>query len=344
MEDILIELIEPPNLNKCLARIAKSPYSQCTNCPKVDNLCGMHSKSQNIILITAPINKPIKKIIIRKKPDIIKPIVVSSSITVIYPEYDTLRYTVAIIKIQSIWRGYNIRLKINRNGIASFARHLINNDTDFLSFDNIRDIPSSNLFTYRDNRCIYWGFQLATFQELIKLDMDNPYNTLPIDKLIISNFNKYMAKINNNSINIKMDIITDPKVLVQQKCIKVFQKIDNLKQYTKCEWFLELELPQLYRLFFEINDIWNYRVENLDKSKYIPSRILTTISFTSLTQNKNKLDVSNIILDIFDRLVSEGNLVSDRTTASLWVLTALTLVSIHARNDLPWLYQSASHY
>ena len=49
-----------------------------------------------------------------------------------------------------------------------------------------------------------------------------------------------------------------------------------------------------------------------------------------------------ILLNEFKRLLTEGKTIGDRTTASHWILSGITLVNRDARNALPWLYQSAA--
>ena len=122
--------------------------------------------------------------------------------------------------------------------------------------------------------------------------------------------------------------------------------MDNLKNYTKCKWFMELNIYELKELYKQMEDIWNYRLnlsEN-EKKNYVSTGklfILPVFKFLKIN-NINKL--RKILLDNFRKLITEGKTISDRTTASQWILSGLTLVNYDARDSLPWLFQSANIY
>ena len=119
--------------------------------------------------------------------------------------------------------------------------------------------------------------------------------------------------------------------------------MDSLKNYTKCKWFLELNLHELKELYKQLEDIWNYRLclTYTDKLKYTSDGKLFTLSVQKFFRINSKQTAQKILLSEFNRLVTEGNLESDRSTACQWILSALTLVHEDARSSMPWLYQSA---
>ena len=177
--------------------------------------------------------------------------------------------------------------------------------------------------------------------------MSNPYSTLPIPNNVKTNFNNLLSKIQKHR---KVEIIKEKKIdkniKLQQRCIDIFQKMDNLKNYTKCEWFLSLNIAQLKELYKQMEDLWNYRL-NLSfnqKLKYVNDGKLFTISVHKFNKINSKYKASEILLNSFNRLVSEGQTESDKATACQWILSGLTLVNLDARNSLPWLFQSANVY
>ena len=317
------------NLEKCHARLTKDPNKQCTNNPKPNcNLCGIHTNSK--LLVTD---------LIQAKPSI--HIVKKNSKPV--HEFDASSYTRPTILIQKIWRGYSLRKHIKNYGIASIANRLLNNDTEFLTFENTIDIPYRELFTYRDQKGFYWGFRISTFKELISHSTTNPYNTLEIGTETIERFNRLVSQIDKTiNLNIEKPVIADPNIKLQQRCIEIFQKMDELKQYTQCEWFLSLNLNSLKYLYKEMADIWHHRLglSNLDKRKYITNGILFNIPIIEISKIADKYKISHILLDEYEKLVTNGQNLQDRTTGALWVLSGLTLVSQAARNAMPWLYES----
>lgn len=322
-----MEIINPINhnfnLQKCRARLTRDPNKQCTNNPKPNcNLCGIHTNSK--LLITDLIQAT-------KKPS--KPIY----------NFEDSSYIRPAICIQRIWKGYSLRKHIKNYGIASVAKHLLNNDSEFLTFENTIDIPYRELFTYKDSEGFYWGFRLSTFKELIIHSTTNPYNTLEISKETINKFNALVKHIDKNiKTEVEKPVIVDPNIKLQQRCIEIFQKMDELKQYTQCEWFLSLNINSLKYLYKEMADIWHHRLglSNIDKKRYITSGILFNTPIIEISRIVDRYNISHILLDEFDKLVTNGQNIQDRTTGALWVLSGLTLVSQLARNAMPWLYES----
>ena len=255
-----------------------------------------------------------------------------------------------IIKIQSIFRKNIVNLLIKNRGIAVFCRHLITNSTDFGEFSDIKDsniVSNSNFISFRDEQNNYWGFDIATFKELLKYSNKNPYNTNDIPENIINNFKIFLSKIEKfKTIEIKQEKITNPKIILQQRCIHVFQLIDNLNHYTQCSWFTNLNLNLLKELYKQVEDIWNYRVglTKEDKLKYVKDGKLFTRKIHEINAIKSKNELSHIILDDFEKLVTQGKTKEDCQTGALWVLSGLTIVSNEARLSMPWLFQSANVY
>lgn len=322
-----MEIINPINhnfnLQKCHARLTRDPNKQCTNNPKPNcNLCGIHTNSK---LLITDLNQAIKK-----------------PTSPIY-NFENSSYIRPAICIQRIWKGYSLRKHIKNYGIASIAKHLLNNDSEFLTFENTIDIPYRELFTYKDLAGFYWGFRLSTFKELINHSTTNPYNTLEISKDTINRFNALVKHIDKNiKTEVEKPVIADPNIKLQQRCIEIFQKMDELKQYTQCEWFLSLNTNSLKYLYKEMADIWHHRLglSNIEKRKYVTNGILFNIPIIEIIRIADRYKISHILLDEFDKLVSNGQNIQDRTTGALWVLSGLTLVSQVARNAMPWLYES----
>lgn len=253
-----------------------------------------------------------------------------------------------IIKLQSIFRKFLIKNNIFYRGKSCYCRNIVNNATDCLSFDDIFNISVKDYFSYTDSNNFTWGFNILTFKELCKSkNVINPYNMQSIDNKHIQRFNQLLKNIEKKrKIEFKHDNKLRPELKLQQRCVKIFQIMDSLKQYTQCEWFLKLNLVQLINLYIQLEDIWNYRagISNNDKFNYTKNGKLFEIAVKDIKKIKNKIKLSNIILDECERLITEGKTVSDKTTGALWILSALTIVSKEARNALPWLFQAANIY
>jgi len=207
-----------------------------------------------------------------------------------------------------------------------------------MELENIANIANKDFISYKDSKGLYWGFHIKTFQNLLKYKSKNPYNCQEIPEFAHEKF----KNINCPFVKKKKKVF-NKSLELQQKCIDIFQKIDRLNNYTKCSWFLSLNLVELKSLYYFIFDMWHYRL-NLsptEKIKYINGPQLFNIEYKIIRRYTNHYKLSNIILGIFDRLLTEGRTDSDKSTAANWILSALTLVNMDARLAFPWLYQAA---
>lgn len=319
------------DINKCCARLASNLSKQCSYKQKYAisssdgyGLCTRHQKIgiNNITTILQDVSKK------RYNRNVINNLSTSA--------------TDKLVKIQSVVRKYLIKRNIYYRGISVYCRHLCSNKTDCTTLSNIEDVPNNQYYSYASGKQ-YWGFNIATFKELLKYSDYNPYNTCKIECNVIAAFNKLLTISSKNHLNIEEDVITDPLVKLQQKCVKLFQIMDQLKQYTQCSWFLDLNLPELKSLYKHLEDIWNYRVVlSLEtKKKYVKNGTLFTESVSAINKMTSRLKLANLLLDNFQKLITEGADKEFCTTGALWILSGLTIVSKNARDALPWLYQSA---
>ena len=154
----------------------------------------------------------------------------------------------------------------------------------------------------------------------------------------------------NIVIDLPQDTLT-PQQRYRQNVLHLFQNIDLLGHYSDPDWFLHLTYQQHITFLRELMDIWNYRAElsyNARVSIYppygdpFPQNItgwLTHQFYAYLTLES----IVNINMTIIERLTTTAMQESDRCLGANFVLCALTLVSIPAREALPWLYQSVMY-
>jgi len=215
---------------------------------------------------------------------------------------------------------------------------LPNNDTDFLTFLPISSFPFEKVFFYHDEHKLLWAFPIESFQCIIdKSNRINPYTQTIINDETIRRFDLF---------KFKKEIIVEPdeEETTKSKCVRVFQIMDQLDQYTKVDWFMELSHTELCVLYKEIEDIWNHRASLTHemKLKYVHNGELFKKTISQLKDMKLRA-LRFHLLSEFERLITEGETKSERVTGALWILTGLTLVHHDTRNALPWLYQSAHH-
>ena len=314
------------NKDKCWGRLQSNPGKQCSYKQSIGKFCKKHYvlwKKGKLITINDSITEPFTRKSCCKN-------------------YDLDR---CIISIQSVLRGRFIRKNIKLRGISVYCRHLSNNKTDCIDLREIHTVSIQNYYSFIEDN-IHWGFSMDSFGHILNYNRINPYSTRDISNKVINRFDILKKTIeDNNKKKVKQDMhfMDNKYIKLRQECILVFQLIDDLDNYTKCSWFLTLPLSGLKALYIFMEDMWNYRL-NLTKDQkldYIRNGILFNISCANIKKNKNYYDVAHILLSEFKRLLTEGKIIADKTTASHWILSGLTLVNLDARNALPWLFQSA---
>lgn len=125
---------------------------------------------------------------------------------------------------------------------------------------------------------------------------------------------------------------------------ELFMEIDQLGNYTSAEWFTTLTLRDYIRLYRNLYDIWNYRAQ---LSYEMKRRIcLLNDPFLGIFNQRiyyNEVSFTQIqdaCLKVFENMVYTGIDTENRKIGTMHALSALTIVSLDARNAMPWLYES----
>ena len=238
---------------RCLARLNSNPLKQCKNKRKslLHDFCGLHCNKSNTLKIDEPINLKKNLLIYSdlikanlnynnlKKSDIIftlKNYNINYSnnkcndfITLhnFFRELEFYKNSIdKVIYIQNFYRKYRLN-KINiLRGPGLFNRELINNETDFLSFENCKSIPNSKFFSYKDIDGFVYGFNIQSIKYLKENNPKNPYNRKDLTSESIINLDKLIKYEENlgNNLSIKFDIPEDLYSKMKQKCIKFFKE------------------------------------------------------------------------------------------------------------------------
>ena len=165
-----------------------------------------------------------------------------------------------------------------------------------------------------------------------------------------NNNNAVMGSGSGMNIALPQDVLT-PHQRFRQHVLRLFQTINALGHYSDPEWFVALTYEQHITFLRELIDIWNYRAELSPQARRtiyppygdpFPHYVLgwVTHQFYIYLSPEN---IININLTVIERFIASAVSEADRCLGSNFILCALTLVSIQAREALPWLYQSVMH-
>ena len=131
---------------------------------------------------------------------------------------------------------------------------------------------------------------------------------------------------------------------ISERSQTLFMEIDQLGNYTHEGWFSSLERREYIRLFRTLHDIWTYRGQLSQETKMLICILedpFIEINRERIYLHEAHIDViKDTCLRVMENMVYNGIDDEYRKIGALHVLTALTAVSMGARNALPWLYDA----
>lgn len=240
--------------------------------------------------------------------------------------------------IQSVFRGWNIR-----------RRYKPNNVEDCGTLENLLEIPIEYYIQYQDATDKLWyGFDIRTLESILESKHPvNPYNTkdLKSNEKLISNYSHKKSFLLENNRKMSHD---SPKLTEQQRfsqfVIRVFQKFDELGQYTDTEWFTTLSIEQLKQFYHLANDMFDYRAQLTDEmKKNVVKNGLIFHNFKSTLSKFRNVHIRILQVEILremERVVDEGIDKEFKILGMNLILSALVEVSHRASLALPHLVQS----
>ena len=261
----------------------------------------------------------------------------SAIISIIHNEIEKERFYLSnvdiIIKIQSYVRRWRI-MRIKN----------CSNDSDILTFNSLYDIESPFLYIFYDTVTNKkYGYDFRTIIEIINSDYPScPYTFRAFtthEKDDIFKHRNYLLTRGFNT-QIEKDILS-PEEEVDMRIKDVFHKINMLDNYTNPIWFKNLNMFDLYQLYIRSEDIWNYRsgMSMEAKKKIVSNGYVFTIPPHIIKNMNTKINLQNIILSEFTRMITEGIDREEKKLGAILILTALVEVSIDAADALPHLIQ-----
>lgn len=266
----------------------------------------------------------------------------------------------------------NIRKKIALNYInfrgPAVKTKKCTNDTDFLTLESFDKIHIKDFFSYTDIDGFTFGFDFSSIYGLIKRSKTptNPYNRKEIPRQII----KYLRRLrrmnriyypkqnrienvllqntnedieNSNQSLIRLERLRMNKTF-SERVSNLFYDIDQLGNYTLPEWLTELSRENLISFIKFLYELWNYRAGISPETKinicphYNPFSYKRVCSNFSITLSI--IPLKNMAISICENMFYTARSDEYKKLSSIYILMALTTVSIPARNSIPWLYES----
>jgi hypothetical protein len=154
----------------------------------------------------------------------------------------------------------------------------------------------------------------------------------------------------NHQRELYMKIMNMRNDSIRNRIINLFVEIDLLGNYTQPSWFSNLNTHELCRYFRILFDIWNYRAHMSMETKLNICQFgnpFHGIQIPQMTAQDHYLmpnvyadRMKDSCLNVMEMIIFSGIDIEYRKLGALHILSALTVVSLEARQNMYWLYES----
>lgn len=187
------------------------------------------------------------------------------------------------------------------HGPAVNNRELCNNNEDFFTFEEIKDIPEKYFFSYKDEKDIIWGFDVRSLTKLLKNCSENPYTRVQFSGEVKRNINNLNLLLKKDNIQISHEkvVIQDKSILIHQKITDLFSRIEYSGYSCNQEWLTNISVYYLKKLYRNLEDIWNYRLQltHQDKIRLCPPNGVNFNRIRNVLNTNSKDDLLEIIVN-----------------------------------------------
>jgi hypothetical protein len=126
---------------------------------------------------------------------------------------------------------------------------------------------------------------------------------------------------------------------IEDRIRELFMEMDQLGNYTNPDWFSSLTDRGLINFFRYLYDIWTYRGQLTRQTKTRISSLQDPFYGLTNLQTVELDELRKHCLHVMEHMVYTGVDIEFQRIGTLHVLSALTLVSLPARQAMYWLYE-----
>jgi hypothetical protein len=261
------------------------------------------------------------------------------------------------IKIQKIFRRHLVLEWMKLKG----TRKNCVNDTDFYTLEPLNEIPYLYFIKYVDvSHNVNYGFDIKSLCTLATKNkkFENPYNrenlkttfgTKMVKVVKITNIlfpgNDLMMDIANVYESSTHTVPTESfstffqnldQLTLDQRITNLFIHIDSLGNYTNKEWLTQLNEERRYYLVVKINQLWN-KISSALRQQICPHISPFSTGFFGISP---AIINTEMVVKMAEILVYSGIDNEHKQLGAMYFLSGLTIVSVNARNQMPWLYEN----
>lgn len=265
-----------------------------------------------------------------------------------------IRLTISAIKIQKTFRGHMVLEWMKLKG----TRENCVNDTDFYTLEPLNEIPYLYFIKYVDvSHNVNYGFDIKSLCTLATKNkkFENPYNRenlktsfgakmvkvvkltnilFPANDLMLDIANVYESSMPVETFSTFFQNLD--QLTLDQRITNLFIQIDSLGNYTNKEWLTQLSEDRRYYLVVKINQLWS-KIPSAVRQKICPHISPFSTGFFGISPAHISTEMVVKMAEVF---VYSGIDNEHKQLGAMYFLSGMTLVSMNARNQMPWLYEN----
>jgi hypothetical protein len=127
----------------------------------------------------------------------------------------------------------------------------------------------------------------------------------------------------------------DPVDDIKNTVFNVFQKFHKFNIYPKDEWFLDLSIDQLKKMYSETFDFYRLNLSNKQKIELVPPNGVVFDILPKNIHNMNRIEIQTLLLKKMDKIISSCKTDALQVLAAYIALGGLVIVSKEARESYP---------
>lgn len=223
------------------------------------------------------------------------------------------------------------------------------NTHDFYTSIPVTDIPASYQYHVMEDEKLY-TFDIRSLilcREVNTESFRNPYTDQPFSQDVLNSIDRkcsWLARLGYPiafSDPIQRELTIEEQV--EQQIVDVFSRISE-HQYADNQWFRDLDFAQLKQLYYELHEIWHYRLPM--QATYKADMVVGGSVFSNWASVERYRPSMHIKLKLellrdINRLVTEGKTDDHRKSGCYMFMLGLVLVSEGAQTSHPYLFQAA---
>ena len=247
--------------------------------------------------------------------------------------------TSEIIYIQRHYKQIQCKKLNALRGEGFINMKLCNNDVDFYTYESPDEIDEKYFFSYKDKNNFVWFFDIRSFNKLIEKKQGNPYTRDELPPQVIQRAVDLSNKLGIKDNLIKKTVHISRKQNIKQMTIDIFSTIEQCGYECHFDWFLRLTMANLKKLYRNLEDLWNYRLQltHVAKSRIVPPNgEIFKIPVNEVFQIMNIYSLQELIL----QEISKFNLAisdEDKKLGYVYFLIGLGQVSPICYHSHPWM-------